>query len=430
MSKRILLISHCFAPQNKIGAVRPTKLAKYLLRMGYQVTVLCGKDYTAVQDPLLARDLEQMQDVHRVVEKSLLRRWKEKKQPSAVTAGKPAQGKEKPVKRKALLNTLYLLLANRADSAFARACIKEVKRMGEQYDIVLSSYGPLSVHKIACKVKRLGYAEKWIADFRDETNMPFAFQGPRVKRYNRMVTRYADRITCVSAGYLRVMGMEDTGRVLYNGFDREDLQGISFPAKRKDKLSFVHFGQMYGMQRDLSPFFTALSELITEGAIEKADVALVYAGRDTRGFVMQATNAGLAECLEGHPFMPRDESIRLQKAAHVLLLPAWNLQDRQGNIPGKLLEYMMLEMPVVCCVSGNVPDSEIAGIIRKTNIGVCYEQANHMEDAKRLKAYLREVIKAYRGNMPLPFTPNRAAVDGFTSKGMAGAMANIIEEWT
>ena len=428
MSKRVLLVSHCFAPQNKIGAVRPTKLAKYLLRMGYQVTVLCGKDYTTVRDPLLARDLEPMRDVHMVVEKSLLRWWKERTQPSGTVAGNPTESRQGTVKPKAWRNALYLFLADRADAAFARACIRKVKHMKEQYDVVLSSYGPLSVHRIACKIKRLGYAGQWIADFRDETAVPFAWQNQRIKRYNRMVTRYADHITCVSAGCLRVMGMENDGRVIYNGFDAEDLQEISFPHKREDKLSFIHCGQMYGLQRDLSPFFNTLSELIAEGGIAKERVALIYAGRDTRGFVEQATKAGLAECLEGHSFMPRDESLKLQKTSHVLLLPAWNLRDRQGNIPGKLLEYMMLEMPVVCCVSGDVPNSEIAGIIRETNIGICYERANSANDAPRLKTYLREIVQAYQRKTELPFVPDRAAVNRFTSKGMAEAMANIIEE--
>ena len=39
MGKRILIISYFFAPQNAMGAVRPTKLAKYLSRMGHEVTV-------------------------------------------------------------------------------------------------------------------------------------------------------------------------------------------------------------------------------------------------------------------------------------------------------------------------------------------------------------------------------------------------------
>ena len=44
--KRILIISYYFAPQNVIGAVRPTKLAKYLTRMGHEVTVISGGGLT------------------------------------------------------------------------------------------------------------------------------------------------------------------------------------------------------------------------------------------------------------------------------------------------------------------------------------------------------------------------------------------------
>jgi len=85
---------------------------------------------------------------------------------------------------------------------------------------------------------------------------------------------------------------------------------------------------------------------------------------------------------------------------------------------------------VICCVSGDVPDSEIAGIMRDTNIGVCYEQANAEADAPRLKAYLARLIRAWQSGEPIPYTPNRDAVNGFTSEGMARKMANSIEEWT
>lgn len=428
MSKSVLLVSRIFAPQNKVGAVRATKLAKYLLRMGYEVTVLAGKNLSPVTDPLLARDLEQMPDVQIVREKSLLRWWKERGGTPA-TGSPPAAGKEGPAKARPLMNALYLMLDDLADAAFTRACIRRVKRAGKNYDVVLSSYGPLSSHTIAHKVKKAGLAHRWIADFRDETAVPFQWQRARLKRYNRMVIQNADCITSISQGLLRVMGMEDGGRVLFNGFDPEDLEGFSAPPKRTDKLAFIHCGQMYGLQRDLSPFFRALAELIGEGTIDSVSVALVYAGRDTRGFIKQAEDAGLGDCLEGHGFMPRDESLALQMAAHVLLLPAWNLKDRQGNVPGKVLEYMMLQMPVVCCVSGDVPQSEIAGILRETNIGLCYEQANHAVDAPRLKAYLAEMIRAFQNGQPMPYAPNREAVGGFTSEGLARKMANIIEEW-
>ena len=429
MKKRVLIISQCFAPQNKIGAVRATKLTKYLLRMGYDVTVFAGKDRASVEDPLLARDLEQMPDIHILRERSFLRWWAEH---GTKAAPQPANGATTtaPAKQRPLLNALYLYLDDRADAAFARACIRKAKTMGRQYDVVLSSYGPLSVHTVARQLKRMGIAKRWIADFRDEAAVPFAWQKGRLKRYNRMVEKHADAITAVSAGYLRVMGLEGKGRVIYNGYDPEDIEMLAAPPKRTDKLTFVHCGQMYGAQRDLSPVFRAIAELMEEGEISKSDVALAFAGRDTHGFVQQATQAGLDGCLEDHGFMPRDEALKLQQSSHVLLLPAWNLRDRQGNIPGKLLEYMMLKMPVVCCVSGDVEHSEIAGIMLETKIGICYEQANAADDEPRLKAYLADCMRAFTRGEGMPFAPNTDAVAAFTSEGMARKMANIMEEWT
>ena len=64
MGKRILIISYFFAPQNAMGAVRPTKLAKYLSRMGHEVTVLCGPGMNDRRDPTLARDLAALREVH------------------------------------------------------------------------------------------------------------------------------------------------------------------------------------------------------------------------------------------------------------------------------------------------------------------------------------------------------------------------------
>ena len=79
--KRILIVSYYFAPQNLIGAVRPTKLAKYLARMGHEVTVICGTGLDGQTDPTLQRDLEELRDVHIIQEWNPLRQLKQQKAP-------------------------------------------------------------------------------------------------------------------------------------------------------------------------------------------------------------------------------------------------------------------------------------------------------------------------------------------------------------
>lgn len=463
MSRSVLLVSYHFAPQNAIGAVRPTKLAKYLTRMGYRVTVLCGSSPDSVQDPLLKRDSAELEDVHIVRERSLLRWWKTRggKPPAppaltdravltqrglteeemraqsaagaaagteaAVSPAPPAVGTSAPARRNPLLDALYLWLAGRSDAAFARACLRELRGMHRRFDIVLSTYGPASVHTVARKSKQARVADRWIADFRDEVTAPFSRGRSWSRRYLRAVRRGADAITTISAGTAKVMELDSFAQVIHNGFDAEDLAGLAFPPKRADKLAFVHCGQMYGALRDLTPFFRALRELADEGAVDPARVELVYAGRDTGGFVTQATEAGLASCLRGYGFLPRDASLALQKSAHVLLLAAWNVRRRQGNLPGKFLEYLMLDMPVLCCVSGDVPGSELAEIMRRTRIGFCYEQASATADAPRLKAYVRELYDAFVHNRPLPFDPNPEEIAAFGYAGVARAFARLID---
>ena len=91
MGKRILIISYYFAPQNAIGAVRPTKLAKYLARMGHEVTVLCGPGMNGRRDPTLERDLRELKDVR------VIREWNPLRSRQARAAGVvPAGGAGAP----------------------------------------------------------------------------------------------------------------------------------------------------------------------------------------------------------------------------------------------------------------------------------------------------------------------------------------------
>ena len=94
-SKRILLISYYFAPHNRIGAVRPTKLAKYLTREGHQVTVICGTGFDGGEDPAMRRDLGELKDVHVIREWSPLRSMLMRKANAASAAAPSAAPRPK-----------------------------------------------------------------------------------------------------------------------------------------------------------------------------------------------------------------------------------------------------------------------------------------------------------------------------------------------
>lgn len=475
MEKKILIVSYHFAPQNVIGAVRPTKLAKYLSRMGYRVTVLCGAGYGAAGDPILARDLAELPDVHIVHERSLLRWWKERgrtaeapkalgeraklpqqalsdaamqaqaaralaeneatraaaqRQPPSKPAGprprNPSPNQVQPRKRR-LLDALYLWLAARADAAFARACVRKAGELGQTYDVVLSSYGPHSAHTVARQLKQQRVAGRWIADFRDEVTMPFPWQTGKRARYLRGVRRHADAIMAVSNGFLQMMALDAFGQVMPNGFDREDARGLAPFSPEKDRLVFAYCGQLHEGVSDLSPVFAALQALAQEGMCDLSRIRVHYAGRQGDVLTRQAERFGLARTVVDHGMLSRADSLALQRGADVLLAATWNTAQRKGVVTGKLLEYLMADKPIVCCISGELADSEAAALLAQTQAGVAYAQSQADRDAPRLRAYLASLYTARFSGGGSPYRPDCAAIEAFSYESIAHRVAKVIE---
>ena len=173
--KRILIVSYYFAPQNLIGAVRPTKLAKYLARMGHEVTVVCGTGMGVGEDPTLARDLQELKHVHTVAEWNPLRKIRSGKAASAPVSAPAASAPsaQKPSFKRRLADVVYRYLRWMAECSFGRRAVKKLREIGGSYDVVFSSYAPVSVHETARWAKKHGMAKRWIADFRDEVGLPF-----------------------------------------------------------------------------------------------------------------------------------------------------------------------------------------------------------------------------------------------------------------
>lgn len=450
MSKRVLLISYYFAPQNTIGAIRPTKMAKYLERMGYEVTVICGGGLDDKVDPTLQKDLEKLHDVHLIREWNPLRERALKnaqaQKAAAVQADKPAGDQQDATAEKRssgligrlksvlgkVIDNLYLYLAWLSDRDFCRKAIREVRKLDQTYDCVLSSYSTISTHEIGYYAKKSGKARKWIADFRDEVNMAFAWQAGRQRRYIRMVRENADLITAVSYGVLDMMDMAKDGRVLTNGFDREDLPQADVVRDEK-KLRIVYCGYISegrknAPHRDLSPLMKTIRQLIDEGMLSQEEVQLVYAGSQSSLFEQVAAASGLEACVEDHGMVSRRESIGLQLSADILLMASWHMTGRKGILTGKLFEYMMMDKPMVCCMSGDLTGSDVKGVLDKTGIGFCYEQAGGQADAEALKAFVMEIIDRKHTGCPLLESAHPEAINAYSYPDLAARMASWIDE--
>ncbi len=442
MGKRILLISYYFGPQNAMGAVRPTKLAKYLSRMGHEVTVICGVGMGGKTDPTLKRDLQTLTDVHVVREWSLLRYLRKHKSlaqgkgTSNAEVIKGAGNSPKSTVKKAVLriaDAAYVAQFWWTDVSFRRLACRELRKLSGTYDMVFSTYAPMSVHEIACKAKRMGLAKRWVADFRDEVGVWFRFQEGRKRRYMQMIRNEADMISAVSSGFLEMMDFETTGKVLSNGFDREDIpQGV--PSAANDgKLHVVYCGQMQDSRhgvggRDITPMFASLAKLIDEKQLQKNELELVYAGREGGLFCEYASRCGLEECVVDHGQVSRDRSIALQQQADILLMASIHTSEQKGILTGKLFEYMMMDKPIVCCMSGDLKDSGVKQVLSQTGLGLCVEQAAGAADEQALLGYVRALVERWRAGEKLLQHQSEEAVESYHYPVLARKLAEWMEE--
>ncbi len=436
---KILVVSYCFAPQNTIGAIRPTKLAKYWTRMGHEVTVLCGPGSGQRQDPTLVRDLKELPHVHVVWEWNPIRAYGQRKRdvgvgqapgavPSASVSAEPRRAFGGF--RRRILNAVYLALCYGADRSFARRGWRALRQMGQRFDVVLSSYGPLSSHQIAEKVKANGLAERWIADFRDEVQMPVAWLRGAKKRYIRKVRAWADGICAGSQGLLDTMKLADVGWMIPNGFDVEDIQDLPALAMPKSRafLRFAYCGQIYRGKQDMTPFFEALQSLVKGGTVATKDIQVLYAGGEGDVFTAQAKAAGMGEVVVDLGRLNRGQALALQQQVDMLLMAAWNTKERVGVLTGKLLEYMMMAKPVVCCVSGEIPNSAAGQVIRETGLGYCWEEADAKAADQGLLDYLKMMVQRARLGQPLAQERNAAQMERYAYPAIASELIVRMEE--
>lgn len=438
---KILIVSYYFAPQNLIGAVRPTKFAKYLARMGHEVTVICGAGRDGKVDPTLQRDMKELGDVHLLAEFNPLRWWymrKKPAQPAPKGTASAAAAPAKPGGAKRLImqavDALYRWLRWMADVHFSYLGKKELGRLSGPYDAVFSTYAPFSVHQIAQKARKSGLAKCWIADFRDEVGMPFACQAGKMERYMRMIRRDADIISAVSSGFLEMMHFEDVGRVLSNGFDREDLPAVE-ASEQTAQLRVVYCGQMQDSRRevgnrDITPMFRALAKLVEQGSLSREEIRLVYAGREGALFTQYAAASGLESCVEDHGQVSREASIALQKGAGILLMGSHHMASQKGILTGKLFEYMMMDKPIVCCMAGDLPGSGVKQVLEETGMGFCCEAANAQADEAALLDWLADKVTCWRSNHSILEGKDSRSVESYSYPQLACELAGWMQQQT
>jgi glycosyltransferase involved in cell wall biosynthesis len=226
------------------------------------------------------------------------------------------------------------------------------------------------VHLIGAAVQAATGAE-WVADLRDSILAhPHRRSESRLVRAKektaegvaRLVAARVDAIVAVAdaiADEARTLGPKGRVLTIANGCDFDDFAGLEY--HRWKRLRITNAGSFFG-KRNPRPFLQALADWGLE------DVTARFVGdfrSSDREFI---ESLGVGDRVELIPYVPRRESLALQRDSEALLLLIPEAGGRgRGVLSGKVFEYLAAERPILAVVP---PDGAAAALIRETGAGV------------------------------------------------------------
>ncbi|CAG0930352.1 hypothetical protein PLCT1_01353 [Planctomycetaceae bacterium] len=343
--RRILFLSQAFPPLNPIASVRSGNVAKYLTRLGWDVTVVC-------LDPSLVRpefreipaaDLERAEGkrIETSIElKFLLHGFLEGR--TAGVAG--------------LLSRLGRRLMHELDVdsglGWVRPALAACRRLQPgTVDLILATGSPFMSFLVAERLARrlrcpyvLDYRDPWTDSPHRESPSPFW-----VRRLERALLRDAAAATVVSPSWREhLLAIDRSAKVtvVTNGFDPEVLASVP-PWDFGGRPAIVYAGTFYPPKRVLAPVLRAL----VRARQEVPEIELHYFGPSDDLVREEAAAVGAEGAVRCHGRVSQATSLMATKGAKMSvvvtsILPEEKLVDR-GIVTGKIFEAFGLRTPVL-----------------------------------------------------------------------------------
>ncbi|PIE66206.1 MAG: hypothetical protein CSA26_01315 [Desulfobacterales bacterium] len=429
-SKKILLVTTFFYPQNRIPVLRIGQWAKYWALEGHEVTVLTTEKYPFEGplglDVLLSKSIK-------VIEIDYLPKFLKKiliKKPGTQKISKEACAKGSNIKKIVRDMRKYLgSLLDIHDLWIKQATKKALKLCRiNNYDCVISSYSPPAVHIVAQKIKKLHPNIIWIADFRDlwaynHLQHAKGLLGVYEKYKERRILRCADVLITVSDPLTEKMKKYYPNKkivTIENGFDEEQFPLWKKNIKKKkllgDKLVITYTGTIYDGKMDPRPLFRACNELIDENFIKKENLSICFYGNNTNELssLINKYNYNKYSIIELKGFVSRKQSLLVQKNSDLLLFLEWNDPYAKGILTGKLFEYLVSGVPILAV--GVNHSHSASKLIEDTRTGKLFLNVSE------IKNFLVEIFLSKE----FTFEPDIKMIDTFSRCNQARKVMDLV----
>jgi glycosyltransferase involved in cell wall biosynthesis len=350
--RSLLLVSYFYPPTRDTGARRPAAMAKWLDRLGWDVTVLTTRAFGSGEPAagdirvLRSRDLQ-----------TVRARIGGHERIDSLFDSDTYTGRPHPLSKVIVPEPLAVAWA-----PFARRAALNAHHE-RPFDCVLTTSPPESAHTIGHALHRRGIP--WVADIRDAWTFeplrppfPTRLQHRLDERLERIRLGAADRVVCVSepaAADLRDRGIADP-TVIANAWDPDEDPGPDAAEAASgllspERVSLLYTGRFGSYGRDPGALAEALIRLARSSPEVAGKLELAIAGPlqpHERELFERADMLPVKVNLLGS--LPRETSLALQRQADALLLLAQPARSQLVNF--KLFEYLAAGVPILALAAG------------------------------------------------------------------------------
>jgi glycosyltransferase involved in cell wall biosynthesis len=395
---KVLIVSFYFAPYNCSGAVRVSKMAKYLSQFGHDVRVISAADQPFDTSlPLeIAEDrviYTKWRDVNTPIYFFVGGRSKVKERGTALPSGR-----SKPFFK--ALGTLYKTFVHIPDGqrGWRKPAYKAACSLLESWrpDVIFASQPPATSLVVASKLSRK-YGIPWVADFRDLWSDPEYYGYLRIRR---PLDRLLEKRTLSSVAGITATSKMFADRLsrrhskpsaeILNGYDLDpELEAYRPEPLSPGELIITYTGREPYGRRDPTPLFKAIGLLGEDGR----RIRVRFYGPGLDWMAEAAKRIGVGDRVEIMGSVPQKEALRAQREADVLLLLQWNDPGEAGVYSGKIFEYLGARRTIL---SVGYTDGVVAELIRERGAGKV------LDNPEEIAAILREWlgVKMRHGRLP------------------------------
>lgn len=385
---KLLFLACYFPPVQAIAAVRTGKMARYLARLGWDVTVVTPHSYVwrdvedseKISTELDAEGINRIYTEHhwRCLVPEHLKFWNQ-------NVGWMAGGVCRMLARRLGIDK-HIGWIEAAEGACSSLSPKDV-------DVILASGKPFAAFGLARSVSdRLG--RPYVLDYRDPwTGNPHASRQPRpttIREEARLLQGCA-AVTVVSPSWgaelERRYGVGEKVHVVTNGYDPGEMEAV----KPHDfgHCAIVYTGTFYPPRRIISPFLAALKYLKESLNETVNEWYFHYYGVQEDHVREEAVRFGLNDRVVLHGRVASREALSAVKGASlavvIVSVEEQASSEMLGMVPAKIYEAIGLGTPVLLIAPVG---SDATTLIAPTGLLQCFTGIQTEEMA----SFLREVV--------------------------------------